>query len=260
MALIQSFENTGGVLFKYRGQIPIVIFLLAVPFVLCGDADRYAYLLSDAGKGVRITVTIVAILVACAGLALRAYTVSTTPKGTSGRNTKSQVAKQLNTQGIYSTVRHPLYFANYLIWAGILIYSASICAFIFVSLVYWIYYERIMFAEEAYLRQQFGQDFEEWSMRVPAFVPRFSLFQKGEMRFSFKTFLRREYATIFSTVFSFTVVDYLMHFKELLKHACTWTDWLLPSLYILAACLVVTLVLRTLKHHTKVLNADKTRD
>lgn len=260
MALIQSFEKSGNVLFKYRGQIPIVIFVLAVPFVICGNTDWYAYLLSDSGQCVYTILTIIAILVSCAGLAMRAYTVSTTPKGTSGRNTKSQVAKQLNTQGIYSTVRHPLYFANYLIWAGILIYSASICAFIFVSLVYWIYYERIMFAEEAYLRQQFGADFEEWSLRVPAFVPRFSLFQKGDLQFSFKTFLRREYATIFSTVFSFTVVDYLIHFNELMISANTWTDWMLPSLYILAAFLVVTLVLRTLKHHTSMLNADKTRD
>lgn len=260
MSLIQSFEKNGNILFKYRGQIPIAIFILAIPFVVCGNDYWYTYLFSIAGQNVRITLAAIAILVTCAGLALRAYTVGTTPKGTSGRNTQSQVAKHLNTQGIYSTVRHPLYFANYLIWAGILIYSASICAFIFVSLAYWIYYERIMFAEEAFLRQQFGDDFEEWAMRVPAFIPRFSLFQKGDMRFSFKTFLRREYATIFSTVFSFTLVDYIIHFKELLKHACTWTDWLLPSLYILAACLVVTLVLRTLKHNTKVLNADKTRD
>jgi len=260
VALIQSFEKSGNVLFKYRGQIPIAIFILAVPFVLSTDSDFYIYLFSDAGRIARTILTTVAILVSSAGLAMRAYTVSTTPKGTSGRNTKSQVAKQLNTQGIYSVVRHPLYFANYLIWAGILIFSASFYAFTFVSLVYWIYYERIMFAEEAYLRQQFGQDFEEWSMRVPAFVPRFSLFKKGEMRFSFRTFLRREYATIFSTVFSFTVVDYLIQCFYLEFTADSWKDYVLPSLYVLAVFLVITLILRTLKHHTKVLVADKTRD
>ena len=68
-----------------------------------------------------IVCTVCAGLLTLSGLALRAYTVCTTPKGTSGRNTARQVADHLNTKGIYSVVRHPLYLANYLIWAGILL-------------------------------------------------------------------------------------------------------------------------------------------
>ncbi|MGB8874133.1 MAG: hypothetical protein WCC75_12145, partial [Desulfobaccales bacterium] len=41
------------------------------------------------------------------------------PRGTSGRNTQGQVAETLNTTGIYSLVRNPLYLGNFLIWLGL---------------------------------------------------------------------------------------------------------------------------------------------
>lgn len=264
MALIQSFEKSGNLLFKYRGQIPILIFVLAVPILTNSNQHFYACLANGQYAALRVIFTFVAILLTLCGLVVRAYTVSTTPKGTSGRNTDKQVAKHLNTDGIYSIVRHPLYFANYLIWAGLLVFTMNIWAILLVSLVYWIYYERIMFAEEAFLRAQFGLDFETWAARVPAFLPRFSLFHKEDMTFSFKTFLRREYVTIFSTVFSYTVVDYLLFVLIAVQNtslsALTCHQWMRPSFYIMMACFVVMLILRTLKHHSDILKSDATRD
>ena len=157
VALLQSFEKSGNVLFKYRGQIPALIFLLAIPILFFSNSDLYMQIFVGQRHFFRIVCIVLGILTSLAGLVLRAYTVSTTPKGTSGRNTAKQVANSLNTKGIYSVVRHPLYLANYLLWAGILIFSMNIWAFIIVSLVYWIYYERIMFAEEAFLRNKFGK-------------------------------------------------------------------------------------------------------
>ena len=186
MALIQYFEKSGNVLFKYRGQIPILIFVLSLPILAGTNQHLYAQLADGQCVTLRVTLMIIAFILSIAGLVLRAYTVSTTPKGTSGRNTEKQVAKHLNTQGIYSIVRHPLYLANYLIWAGLLVFSMNIYAFIIVSLVYWLYYERIMFAEEAFLRSQFGRDFENWAASVPAILQNFTLFHKGQCcRYSF---------------------------------------------------------------------------
>ena len=214
-------------------------------------------------KVLRIVTIVLAIAITLCGLLLRAYTVSTTPKGTSGRNTSGQVAKTLNTKGIYSIVRHPLYLANYLIWAGVLVFTMNIYVFLIVSLAYWIYYERIMFAEEAYLRQQFGEEFEEWAARVPAFIPKFSLFQKGEMQFSVKTFLRREYATIYSTVFSYVIADYLLFILIVVVNTpfqIPFAKWIRPSLYILLAFTIITLIVKLIKHKTDWLKADNKRD
>ena len=37
MALIQTFEKEGNFLFKYRGQFPIILILIAIPFVNAKD-------------------------------------------------------------------------------------------------------------------------------------------------------------------------------------------------------------------------------
>ena len=65
---------------------------------------------------------VVSVFVSILGLVIRFYTIGTTPKGTSGRNTKNQIEQKddfLNSTGLYSLVRHPLYLGNYFIWLGI---------------------------------------------------------------------------------------------------------------------------------------------
>ena len=44
------------------------------------------------------------------------------PRGTSGRNTLGQVAEVLNTSGMYSVVRNPLYLGNFVIWLGLALF------------------------------------------------------------------------------------------------------------------------------------------
>ena len=103
MALIQSMEATGAKLFKYRGQIPVLIFVLAIPVLAASFNTNLAESWYFNPTAATLTVAI-AILTSLCGLALRAYTVSTTPKGTSGRNTASQVANTLNTMRLKSSL------------------------------------------------------------------------------------------------------------------------------------------------------------
>ncbi len=201
MSLIQSLEKNGSFLFKYRGQIPAFFFIIGLPMIYFGD---YGFLFRCSGESLsifKITILALSVIVSLLGFIIRAYTIGTTPRGTSGRNTKKQVANQLNTTGIYSIVRHPLYLGNYLMWAGLLIFTMNVYLFIIVSLLYWIYYERIMFTEECFLERQFGEQFIKWSEGVPAFLPAFSKFVKSDIPFSFKAVLRREYSGVFSMFF-----------------------------------------------------------
>lgn len=265
MALIQSMEATGAKLFKYRGQIPVLIFALSLPILFFTNQNLYANItITNFHCPVYAICTIISVLLVVAGLALRAYTVCTTPKGTSGRNTARQVADHLNTKGIYSVVRHPLYLANYLIWAGLLVYTMNIFAFIIVSLVYWIYYERIMMAEEAFLRGKYGDEFEEWASKVPAFIPKWSLYEGGMLQFSWKTFIRREYATIMSTIFTYTIIDYILYYLIVFQNAGEGTYCCInctrPSLYILIAYTIIALLIKLIKHKTTWLDATPDRD
>ena len=117
MALINSFEKSGNTLFRYRGQIPVFLFLAAIPVVYFTDIT---YLSIEN----QVLITWTAVALSILGFVIRAVSIATTPKGTSGRNTKEgQVAESLNTTGIYSTVRHPLYLGNYFMWIGIVLFN-----------------------------------------------------------------------------------------------------------------------------------------
>jgi hypothetical protein len=147
-------------------------------------------------------------------------------------------------------------------WAGFLVFSFDILLFIIVSLVFWLYYERIMFAEERYLEKQFGNSYLDWSRKVPAFLPAFRQFEKSEIPFSLKTILRREYSGVFAMTLIYTIIDYITAFKF---EALTITDRfpfipLRISFYVLIMMLFVMLTLRTMKHHTKILDRVEGRD
>ena len=206
MSLIHEYERSGNLLFRYRGQIPLIFFILAAPVILFSDYSWY-------GPLDGFSLTILSILVSLAGIIVRAYTIGTTPAGTSGRNTQEQVADALNSTGIYSLVRHPLYLGNYLMWAGLLLFTGHFWFIISISLVYWLYYERIMFAEERFLEKKYGQVYTDWSMTAPAFFPRLKGFRKPSIPFSLKSVFRREYSGWLATAIGFAFIDILRQYN-----------------------------------------------
>lgn len=253
MALLHSFENSGNWLFKRRGWLPVWLFLMAIPAVYFSDFRSISVQM-------KFVITVIAIGISILGQVIRAYTIGTTPKGTSGRNTEEQVAEVLNSTGIYSVVRHPLYLGNYFMWIGIVIYTMNFYFVIIVSLLYWLYYERIMFAEERFLEKKFGKAYLDWSLKAPAFIPQFSKWVASSIPFSFKSVLRREYSGVLATVIGFVFVDALrLLFLPNLTDNHFETDWISQfrfQLYVLAAAVLMTLVLRTLKHSTSVLKEE----
>lgn len=259
MALLHSFETSGNWLFKHRGIVPVLVFLVCLP-LLTFTHPVWNYL-STSGL-TKIILTILAVLVSLAGMVVRAYTIGTTPHGTSGRNTEKQVAEQLNTKGIYSIVRHPLYLGNYLMWLGLLIFMMDVPFLVVVSLIYWLYYERIMYAEERFLERKFGESYMEWTMKVPAFIPKFRQFEKGDVPFHFRSVLRREYPGLMAITLCFTLVDYtrIICAYDLFGLRFSGSAWIRPSGIICLVVAVVVITLRTLKHHSKVLAPEENRD
>lgn len=49
-----------------------------------------------------------------------------------------------------------------------------------------------MFSEEQSLRRKFGETFVDRAEKSPAFIPRFSWYQKAELPFSWKKVLKKE--------------------------------------------------------------------
>jgi protein-S-isoprenylcysteine O-methyltransferase Ste14 len=243
MALIHSLEKNGNFLFKYRGQFPTILFIAAVPVIYFTD-----YQIFKENNILNYSLLGFAIFISFLGQYIRAVAIGTSHKATSGRNTQEQVAEALNTKGIYSTLRHPLYLGNYFMWIGIIIYTCNIWFIIIATLLFWLYYERIMFAEERFLERKFGDDYLNWSLKVPAFIPSFKNYEKTPIKFSMKTILRREYSGVTATIIAFLFIDF---FKRLFEHKEVKFE--LYQGIILIAAILITLILRTLKHKTKIL-------
>jgi len=232
----------GDFLFKYRGQIPILLFLLVIPFIWKTDYSSFS------NKTI-VTNNIISIIISFFGLLIRFYTVGKTPGGTSGRNRSKQIAKKINTKGIYSITRNPLYFGNYLIWLGISIFSLNTYFTILLSVFFFFYYGKIIKTEEKFLFKKFGNSFIEWKERTPRFFPSFKEYKSDKYSLSIKTILKREYSSLLATIFSFFYISTLINLK-LNSNNLIDRKWLA----ILVITITVTIILRTIKRNTNLLN------
>ena len=145
--LINELEANGQTLFKYRGQLPVVLLI----------AGLAIYYFSNNEIGTPYW-TYLALVLALLGQFVRIYAIGHTPRNTSGRNTKQQVADSVNTKGLYSIVRHPLYVGNFFMWLGCALLSQNIPYIILFVLIFWLFYERVMIAEEQFLFKKFKEN------------------------------------------------------------------------------------------------------
>ena len=202
MALREEFERSGNWLFQRRSFLPLLMILIIIPGFI---AKSYLY----GSYKQNLFWVLFCLLVSFFGLAIRIYTIGHIYSGTSGRNTREQVAKRLNSTGIYSIVRHPLYLGNFFIWLGISLYVREWWITLLLVLIFWLYYERIMFAEEQFLRVKFGVDFDKWAEKTPAFIPNFRKWKPAICPFSVNRVLKREYSGFFAIIVSFVILEIL---------------------------------------------------
>ena len=244
MTLSEDFERSGNWLFRWRGYLPLLALAL-----LIARLPGYRCLLDD--PVLDRAWELLCLAVATLGLAVRAHVIGHTPRNTSGRNAREQRADSLNTTGLYSVVRHPLYLGNFLIFLGTVGFvhdpwPAAVCL-----LGFWLYYERIMFAEEAFLRAKFGDAFLEWAAGTPAIVPNPRRWRAPELPFSLRNVLRREYNNFFSVVLAMFLLDVIS--DSVVEGRLALGQFWPPAL---ATGFVIWLALRTLKRRTNLLRVD----
>ena len=246
MALQEEFESHGNWLFRYRSYLPILIVLVGWGRYLRRvlHPEEFPLYVADYEQ----LYFAVAIGIGLLGLLIRVYTVGYSPRNTSGRNTKvGQVADSLNQTGIYSIVRHPLYVGNFLMWLGPALVTVDLWFIISFCLLYWVYYERIMYAEEQFLRKKFGDVYLQWSSKVPAFLPSFGNFAPPQISFSWKKVFKKEKNGLSALFLIFCLFDASVLFFDP-NHA--------PSKILLALCVgcgLLYLILKILKTNTSLL-------
>ncbi len=238
MALQEELEKQGNYLFKYRGTLPIII--------LVGGLIFYAYEIGIANLAPTEAYKFIGLAISLFGLLIRIITIGNVAKNTSGRNTERQIADVVNTKGIYSTVRHPLYVGNFFMWLGIAVITESlwfVAAFVF---MYWVYYERIMFAEEQFLRRKFQDNYLNWAAKTPAFIPCLKKWKKNEnASFNLRKVLRQEkngFMAIFVIINLFELIEKLI-LEQTYKPLESY--WFYASI----AAIVIYLLLKVMKRN-----------
>lgn len=222
MLLKNEMVKSGDILFRYRSYIPLIM----VPLIIFSLLD-FGQNLFTQGK-YNHTLVITALVVGCLGQWIRILVAGYVPQGTSGRNVHGQVAHSLNTTGMYSLCRNPLYLGNFLMMLAPVILLGNWLLLLLFCALFRIYYERIIYTEERFLEEKFGEEYKKWAQKTPAFFPSFKMYKKSVLDFSLKTMLKREYHSFFGLTTSLFFANYLIvsisqeSFKVTLNPILSW--------------------------------------
>ena len=242
MASREEFERAGVWLFRHRSYLPLLLLALIVPAL--AQHERPA-----AHGAQHVPWEILCFSISLTGLAIRAAVQAYAPTGTSGRTTDKPAADALNTSGLYSVVRHPLYVGNSLMVLGVTLFPGVWWCPVIGALCLALYYERIMFAEEEFLRRRFGDAWMAWSARTPMFWPDLRRWRSPSGTCSTRRILRREYSALFGLAAAFAVMDAVGNF---FLHGRLVIDPLWIGVFCGSAG--VYIVLRTVKRSTSLLS------
>jgi protein-S-isoprenylcysteine O-methyltransferase Ste14 len=246
MKAAERMIKQGYWLFRYRSYLPLIL----VIFVMgCLWFYRQIYATENAWFDLSC------LLVALCGELIRVLSVGYAPDRTSGRNTKQQVASEINQTGIYSLMRHPLYVGNFFMWFGIALYTRIWWLALIFILIYWLYYERIIMAEENYLEGKFGDEYSRYAEKTPCVIPNFQNYIPNKYCFRIKKVLRQENSSLFGLIFVFLVLEIYQDLIYMSKPAIE-LHWLIIG----AAGIAIYLILRFLKKKTRILHNDKQKE
>ena len=130
--------------------------------------------------------------------------------------------EELITVGPFSVVRNPLYAFSFVGTVGIGLTSASVTLTVLLAALFGLYYRAVVCREEAYLTARYAEPFRRYRLRVPRWIPDFSLWDdRDEMvvrpHFYFHTI--RDAAVFFAAPPLLELVEYL--------HTAGYLPWIL---------------------------------
>ena len=155
---------------KYGPESKWGIALQSVAFAAIWLTPRRNWWALPPSQTAEIVVAVVAVVLAYASAFLSLRSVQTLGKQWTYQ---ARVLKDHNliTQGPYSLVRNPIYLGMFgMILSTGLVFSHWYLALI--AIIFFLVGNRIRIrAEEKLLRESFGQKFDDYAARVPAFIP-----------------------------------------------------------------------------------------
>lgn len=172
-----------------------------------------------------VTAMVIGFSIALLGQIIRVITIGLVYIVRGGKD-RRVYAEGLVTTGIFSHCRNPLYVGNILILAGLGVASNSLIFMVIATPLFLFFYQAIVMAEENFLRNKFGQGFDDYCRKVNRWFPNFFGLGKTlrSMKFNWSRVIIREYTTtyiwltgaVLVVMKHFYVHDYRFNFNKYL--------------------------------------------
>jgi protein-S-isoprenylcysteine O-methyltransferase Ste14 len=139
---------------------------------------------------------IIGLFITVTGQAIRGATIGLAYIVRGGKEGKVY-AEDLVTTGIFSHCRNPLYVGNVLMLLGVGVLANSLIYVFVVMPIFFFIYQAIVLAEENFLRNKFGEGFNEYCRHVNRWIPNLSKIGAtfNKMEFKWKRWILKEYNT-----------------------------------------------------------------
>jgi len=181
----------GKFFFKYRD--------VSSPLVFCSLAFGTRPTVLGGSRRLDLTLDAVGIAFGLAGQLLRILVIGFAYVKRGGKR-KHVYAETLVQEGFFAHCRNPLYLGNLLTVVGLVMIHNGVWLYLVGIPFFLLVYASITAAEEDYLREKFGRQYEDYCARVPRFALSFAgLGQtlKG-MQYDWRKTIRKEYGSTFT--------------------------------------------------------------
>ena len=181
----------GAFFFRFRNGLFPVVYLLVAFFV------RPAFFAGNP-KWDPIA-TGIGLVAAMLGETIRCLTIGLVYSITRGGRNGRVYAKDLVTEGIFAHTRNPMYVGNLLFALGFCLMYGSPWTYLAIFPFFLVVYVSIVYEEERFLREKFGEKYDEYLRDTNRFVPRLQgLAQTMRQHpFDWKRVIAKEYGTLF---------------------------------------------------------------
>ncbi|MFZ4540804.1 MAG: methyltransferase family protein [Rickettsiales bacterium] len=221
-----TFIRIGDFFFKYRNAVfPLLWVALFLSFT--------------PAEGFLTLPVILACGLVALGLFLRAAIIGFAYIKRGGLNKKVH-ADTLVTEGFFNICRNPLYVGNMLIYCGVFLMHGHPVVILFGIGGTFFIYQSIIAAEEYFLRNKFGENYDTYCHEVPRWGMKLGRVRAATsgMRFNFKRVLMKDYSTIANSLITLIFIQALRHYKydqpDMQQHSLAWNIAAIVAIVLIA--------------------------
>lgn len=197
------YGRQGFMVHKYWDMVLAVFLIIA--FILYLKTEVHSETFVIEGTSLEFYYESFALLVSIVGLFIRMYTIGHMPEEITVKNMeKDCMAYKEEMAGVYTKFRYALFWGSFLMFLGPVLWTRNIWFIVIFCFFYFFYYHRVVYTENKFLKERFGEACEEEIGQVPRHLPEFRYSKNFGLPFSFKKVLLRERMSVFSTFLIFT--------------------------------------------------------